>query len=325
MILAFVSCNSDSSDSPGDNKYKSPNADINKFLFVGIADKTPSLYLYDLSQNKYKRFWYQPRENVIDLSVSPDFQKAFFVTALSVEEGGSLPLIRKVKLYLIDLVLMKITHIKKYGNAGQIITNWEDENNFKIVINTFDKIIATDINQTTQLYNSFGKLLVDESKTFDLLKDGYPALPKPKRNYESPSGEYYLQLSGDRQFFLLNERRTNQQDTIKTSKLLTNQFAWSYNEKYLAVNFVSGNSVLDTSSILVYSLSNKKVQKEWKGNGIKNFYLLNKLLIFDNGIGQESELIIYNCGTNKVINKIRIKGGCGLKNIPGIRTYDVVE
>lgn len=332
LLLIFISCNTDSNESNGDKHFKPvPFQNVEYFLFVGTKSETPSLYKYDLKQNKHKPFWHKPRETVIDLSVSPDFMKAFFITALTIEEGGALPLIRKVKLYLVDLKSSEVKHIMNYGNTGQIITKWEDENNYKIVLNTIDKIIATDINQTTQLFNSFGKLLIDESKTFELLKDGYPQPSKAKVNYESPSMRYSIQESGERIAYYLNDKKTKQQDTLNSQPFFTNQFAWSYDDKFVAANFYDVNlnnpdstkMIIDSSSIIIYSLADKKIQREWKGNGLKNFTLLNHLLIFDNGFGKQAELVIYNINTDKVINNIIISGGCGLKNIPGLSTFKV--
>lgn len=330
LLLIFNSCKSESSEFRNDN-FNPVKIEAGSILFVGMIGETPSLYTYDIVKNEYQQFWYKPREIVVDLSISPNFMKAFFITALSIEEGGSLPLIRKVKLYLVDLNTMEVTHIKNYGIAGQIITSWEDENNYKIVINTLDKIIATDINQSTQLFNVFGKLLIDETKTFDLLKDGYPQPQKVKKNNESYSKRYFLQVSDDNRTYLLNDRSTNMNDTIASYPLQVNQFTWSYDDKYITANFnyqnidYSGGDSMYTSSIIFYSLNNKRIQREWKGPGIKNYYQLNELVIFDNGLGHESELVIYNLETDKVINHIRINEGCGLKNIPGRLTYGVVE
>lgn len=334
MTLVFISCNNESDESGGDKHFKPlPTTNVEKILFVGVKGETPSVYIYDLKQNKYKVFWYKPRETVIDLSVSPDFMKAYFITALSIEEGGTLPLIRKVKLYLVDLKLLRITHIKNFGNTGQIITKWEDENNYTIIMNTIDKVIATDVNQTTQLFNNFGKLLIDESKTFDILKDGFPQPPKTKTNYESPSMRYVIQESAERNAYHLTDRTTKEKDSISSVPLYTNQLSWSYDDKFVTANFYDVNlnnpdgavTKIDSSSIVIYSLTDKKIQREWNGTGLKNFTLLNDLLLFDSGFGELSELLIYNLKTDEVTNTIHLRGGCGLKNIPGLLVFDVVD
>lgn len=329
-MLLFPSCNNDGSDNSYEENHNLIGSDIENFLFVGIAGETPSIYSFDLSSHKHKKFWYKPRENVIDYSVSPDFKKAYFLTALSIEEGGSLPLIRKLKLYLIDLKTSEVKHIKNFGNVGQVITNWEDDNTYGIIINTFDVLIATELNQTKQLYNSFGKLLIDESKTFDILKDGFPVTSRVKKNLESPSGRFLIREDADKKIFLLNDKTTNQIDTVKSDSMFISDFRFSDNIKYLIVNFLSGESNQgfnnsDSSLTLVYSLTNKKNIREWKNKGKSNFMLINQYLVFDTGIGTESKILIYNFSEDKVIHSINIRGGCGLKNIPGKIIYNVVD
>ncbi len=329
-FVIFISCNNDSADDRYSEDFNSNENYISHFIFVGIAGKTPSLYSFDLSTHKHKKFWYKPRENVIDYSVSPDFQKAYFLTALSIEEGGSLPLIRKLKLYLADLRTSEVKHIKNFGNVGQIITAWEDENTYRIIINTFDTFIATELNQVKQLYNGFGKLLIDESKTFDILKDGFPSTFRMKKKYESPSGRFIIKEDSEKKFFLLNDRTTKQVDTLKADSMYISDFEFSRSDNYIVARFVSGepntvtNSV-DSSLTLIYSLSNKKNIREWKHKGISNFIIINRFFVFDMGSGTESKILVYDVRADKVIHSINIRGGCGLKNIPGVVVYDVVD
>jgi hypothetical protein len=329
-FVIFISCNNDSSDERFSEDFNSDENDVSHFIFVGIAGETPSLYSFDFSSLKHKKFWYKPRENVIDYSVSPDFQKAYFLTALSIEEGGSLPLIRKLKLYLADLRTSEVKHIKNFGNVGQIITTWEDENTYRIILNTFDIFIATELNQVKQLYNGFGKLLIDESKTFDILKDGFPATYRMKKKYESPSGRFVIKEDPDRQFFLLDDKTTKQVDTLGTDSMFINDFWFSPNDRYVVANFVSGEinpliNNVDSSLTLIYSLSNKKNIRVWTQKGKSNFMLINRYLVFEKGSGTESKILIYDIKEDKVIHSINIRGGCGLKNIPGVVVYDVVD
>ncbi|QQS36319.1 MAG: hypothetical protein IPM56_19100 [Ignavibacteriales bacterium] len=331
FLIIFSSCEK----SPDTNEFvNDPDSiGLSSFLFVGIIGETPSLYKYDFETGKYKKFWYKPRENVIEYSVSPDFKKAFFFSALSIEEGGSLPLIRKVKLYLADLTTFEVKHIKNYGNVGQVITSWEDENTFKVILNSFDIIVATELNQTTQLYNSFGKLLIDESKTFDIIKDGFPSPLKNKKYFESPSGRFKVTPDDNKMTLVLNDLKTNQVDEFGSDSLFNHQVSFNPNEKFLIANFFSESDLMlsrspepvDTSSIIVYSLSNKKLQREWKGSGPKNFFAAGDYLVFDDGIKNTSSIIIYNLGEDKIVTTIKVNSGCGIKNIPGVTIYDVVD
>ena len=108
-----------------------------------------------------------------------------------------------------------------------------------------------------------------------------------------------------------------------------NQIEWTPENKYLifsTINITPRNNTLyskkpETAKIFIYSIPDKKIIKEWNGGGFKNFILLKDLLIFDDGFSKKSSIKIFDLKTLQITNSIRIKGGCGIRNIPSIPDY----
>ncbi len=295
------------------------------FIFVGMADQKAGLYKYDLSRKKYKEFWSNYNEQVVELSYSPDRKSAFFLTAGHLGKKSVLPFITRVKLYLINLDSLKVKFIKNFGDGVQVFTQWENNNNFKVVMNGIDSIVATYINQQTFIYNIFGKEQLNEVQTYDLTTTGYPEPYHSKVSYNSPDGRFKLiNKNADTTKIYLADIRKNRTDLIVVSDQHLNEFQWSDEGKYLifsTIDISAKNKTFDTkesqtSGLYIYDLRKKKIVKEWNGDGIKNFFIKNDFLIFDNGFGDNSSVSIFNCRTLKIIDAIKIKGGCGLRNIP---------
>ena len=295
------------------------------FLFVGIIVHKPGIYKYDVIKKKQTEFWSNYNEQVVDLTYSLDGKYAFFLTAGYFGKKSFLPYITRVKLYLIDLDSSRVIFIKNFGNGAQVFTQWQSDSNFKIIFNKPDKIVPTYINQQIYICNVFGKELLNEIQTYDLTKSPYPRPQRNTLNYESPGGDYkIISTSTDSTNLYLEDTYEKSYDFVASNSQKLNKFAWSYDGSYLIVStiditagnktLISGN--LATSNLYIYDVDQKKIVKVWKGSGIKNFFLRNDFLIFDNGFDEKSSITIFNYRKLKVYDVIKLKSGCGLRNIP---------
>jgi hypothetical protein len=298
---------------------------FDSFLFVGMIVHKPGIYKFDMIRKKRREFWSNYNEQVVELSYSPDRKTAFFLTAGHFGKRSFLPYITRVRLYLIDISTYKVKFIKNLGNGAQVFTQWDSNSNFKVIINRADKIVPTYINQQTYIYNLFGKELLNEVQTYDLTKNPYPRPSKSKLNYNSPEGNYKLiNQSADSTNVYLEDNQTNSINFVTSNGQQLNEFAWSYDENYLifsTIDITVGNKTLSTkvpatSSLYIYNLRQKKIVKEWGGNGVKNFFIKNDFLIFDNGFKEKSSITIINYRTLKVYEVIKLRSGCGLRDIP---------
>ncbi len=298
---------------------------FDSFLFVGVIVHKAGIYKFDVIKKKRKEFWSNYNEQVVELSYSPDRKSAFFLTAGHLGKRSFLPYITKVRLYLIDISTYKVKFIKSLGNGVQVFTQWDSNSNFKVIVNRSDKIVPTYINQQTYIYNLFGKELLNEIQTYDLTKNRYPRPPHNKLNYYSPDGKYKLvNQSADSTSVYLVDDKTDSANFITSNSQQLNEFSWSYDENYLIFSTIDirvSNKTLSskepaTSSLYIYDIQQKKIVEEWKGNGVKNFFIRNDFLIFDNGFEKKSSITIFNYRTLKVYDVIKLKNGCGLRSIP---------
>ena len=69
------------------------------------------------------------------------------------------------------------------------------------------------------------------------------------------------------------------------------------------------------SSLYVYDLAHKQIDFKMEGEGRMNFIIANDFLIFDDGIGNKSSIVIVDLKSNNEINRISINGGCSLQSI----------
>jgi hypothetical protein len=96
-----------------------------------------------------------------------------------------------------------VTFIKEIGNGMQVFTSWETGNAFRVILNSVNKTVASYIEQHTQIFSEFGKQLVDETKTYNLIADGYPKPLERSINSESPDGKFSI-FSGRDSVFLIS-------------------------------------------------------------------------------------------------------------------------
>lgn len=328
LALVIISC--------GQNENEKPDAGVsrefNSFVFVGMINNKPGLYKYSSVSNSYSEFWSNHEEEVVELSYSNNHSSAFFVTATKAGKEGIFPFIKNAKLYVIPDSSTQPKFIKAIGSGLQVFSRWESEIVFRIVTNSWDKKISTYINQTTTIFNIYGKVLQEETKTFDVTRDGYPRLPRTKPDSLSPSGKFQLSFNTAKaDSIILKKEKDKSRELVAIVDKPVNEISWSDSRKYFFVStldlLLSNNSIFtnqpNTSSIYIYSIDQSKVVKEWTGGGYKNFFTINDFLIFDDGFGKKSSIYIYNFETGNLIKQIKIKNGCGLNEIPEVPRFGV--
>lgn len=326
IIFFFISCSKqrETSDEDSLNKEVS-NAKLTEFkelYFVGIYAGLPSIYKYDYAKNKSKVFWNHKDERVLDLLISQDRENAYFITRRKQRLKSSQPAIERGQLYHIDLGLGKVELITQLEEGIQIIPFWTDNDRFTLVINSIDKTIASYINKNTQVYNKFGKLLSDNNEIFDITKDGYPVTKLPSLNFTSPNGMFSILEKNDSVWIKQSGTKNKIRTSITNKKIM--QIDWAENKKQVIFLLMDkddeGSKVKNkiASTLIIFDLQKKKIVKSFNGTGYKRFVLIGDFLIFDNGFGKDSFITLFSLSSLKDIHEIKIIGGCGLKNIPGI-------
>ncbi|MBK7379124.1 MAG: hypothetical protein IPJ03_08965 [Ignavibacteriales bacterium] len=335
ILVLFIGCENDKENNipvkektPVDSiKAKSLIDDYHQFYFVGMIDKVPGIFKYNFENHKTRIVWSKRKEKVIDLSYSHDRNTIFFLTAKEFGIEGTLPFVERVKAYQINTETGTITYVKEIGSGLQVFSRWEVENNYQVVLYSFDRAVSTYVNQNIFLFNSFGKAIMDEIITYDLTKDGYPKPPKVVLNMISPSKKFKLVVAeSDYNTFILKDIKTKKDHQVMITSQQISNVAWSSDSKLLffsTVDISERNRTLktknpETSQLVIYSTESKKILKQWNGGGLKRFFIEKNILFFDSGFSNEAELYLYNFKDGEFEETIKLKGGCGLKSVPEI-------
>lgn len=294
--------------------------EFKEFYFVGSYLNKPSIYRFDVVKNKTKVFWHDDDERVIDLLINDKRNAAFFITKRKQRLKSSQPAIEQGKLYHLDLETQKVVQITQLEDGIQIIPYWTDDDRFTLVVNSIDKTIASYINKNTQIYNRFGKLLSDQNEIFDLTTHGYPITRVPSPKFTSPNGLFIFREKNDS--IMVVQSTGN----IVISTGLVNQrirnIGWAENNKHAILLLTEKDSsdkkvnVKRGTTLVIFDLQAKKIIKSFDQPGLKRFVLIGDFLIFESGFGKDSFIEIFNLKSLKEFKKIKISGGCGIRNIP---------
>lgn len=297
---------------------------FSSFVFVGMKGNLPGLYKFNIKKNTVSEFWNSNEEEVVELSYSSNHHAAFFITATKTGKEGIFPFIKDARLYVISDSTSTPRFVNEIGSGLQVFSRWESETVFRIVMNYWDKKVSTYINQRTIIFNTYGRILQEETKTYDVITDGYPRLPNVKPDSLSPAGRFqisYNEGTGDSVFLV--QSKNKHKDFITVIDNPINEISWSDDRSFvflstfdLSSDVSSINRKPGISSLYAYSISDKSLIRKWAGAGRKNFFTISDFLIFDNGFGRNSVIYIYDFKKDKIIKQIKLKGGCGLNGIP---------
>ncbi|MFO7524904.1 MAG: hypothetical protein R6W68_05585 [Ignavibacteriaceae bacterium] len=292
---------------------------LDDFYFVGSTELHIGVYKYNFNKKKAAIFWNSRTEKVIDLVASEDYKSVFFITAIRYGFAGSFPFIEKARLYRIDVSVQKTEFIRDIGNAIQINTYWTEEGNYNLTINTFDPRVNSYVIQNNQLYNQFGKILIDQSETSDLFISGYPKIKMKDVKSASSDGRYKLLSVADSIFI---------RDFIDKKKIFIKETRHKINE----VEWIPGRSMnifstimkienyqtekTEPASLNIVDTNKMEMLKTFSGTSLYRFAITNDFLIFDSGFGINSKIYIINLSDLVQYDLISIRGGCGLRNIP---------
>ncbi len=292
----------------------------NSFLFLTEWFDKVGVYKYDISRKKYSPVWWHPRENVVMLIYKPGKHPSYFLTSDKIGTRGNFPSFSGLKLFIISHDLSEIKQIDDIGDGVQFTARWNDDENLELIYTAVDKTIASYVNQYTKVYDHYGKLYDSEIRTFDIQKSGFPQLVPPRNSTISPSGKFGVSFKSDSVF--LKSGGTDTLKFVTTMKHNLNKLKWSGDEENIIISTLDLNNETvktkspETSELFIYSLIADSLIGVFSGAGVKNFFTLGDLLIFDDGFGNNSIINIFDLNQKKIINAITPKKGCGLVFIP---------
>jgi len=321
--LLITACNNqDKKDkqSETDQDRDTLSIDDNSFLFLTEWFDKVGVYKYDLAKKKYSTVWWHPRENVVMLVYKPGNFPTYFLTSEKTGIKANFPFFNRLKLFIISQDLSETKQIDNLGSGLQFSARWNEDENLEVMYTSVDKTIASYVNQYTKVYDHYGKLVDSEVKTFDIEKSGFPQLIPPTNSTISPSGKFGVSIKSDSVF--LKIAGSDSIEFIAVMKHNLNKLKWSDDEDYLFLSTLDLNNEtiktknLETSELFIYLLEVDSLIDTFGGAGLKNFFTLNDLLIFDDGFDNNSIINIYDLSQKKIVDVIKPREGCGLVTMP---------
>jgi len=323
FLIIITACNNqDKKDkqSETDQVRDTLSIDNNSFLFLTEWFDKVGVHLYDTEKKKYKPVWWHPRENVVMLVYKSNDYPSYFLTSEKMGMKANFPFFNRLKLFIISHDLSETKQIDNLGSGLQFTARWNEDENLEVMYTSVDKTIASYVNQYTKVYDHYGKLVDSEVKTFDIEKSGFPQLIPPRNSTISPSGKFGVSFKSDSAFLKIANSDTL--EFIAVMKHSLNKLKWNDNEEYLFLSTLNlDNETIktknpETSELFIYSLMEDSLIDAIGGAGLKNFFTLNDLLIFDDGFDTNSIINIYDLNQKKIVDAIKPREGCGLVTLP---------
>jgi len=324
VSLFAISCNSKQNKNVNDRTDSievSDTTPIEKrdhFLFVGKYYGKPGVFKYNIQEQKYEQVFAVQKESVISLNYSKDLNSIFFLTARKSGTRGGLPFVNKIKFYRVNPENQVVEMIEDFGSGSQLLAQWNDDGNYEVIITSIDKTVSSYFDVAKRVYNTFGRLIDEKTETYDIINDGFPSLVPNRSSTVSPSGKYGIAVVNDSIFLKAAGEDNLQFITIVNYEI--NKVSWNNDEDFLFFSTrTSDNETVNLqkqSELFAYSIYGDSLVSKWEGAGAKNFITFSNLLIFDDGLNYQSIINIYNYELNELVETVRIRGGCGLVNIP---------
>ena len=324
VSLLAISCNSkqnNSVDDPVDSTEVRDTIHIEKrdhFLFVGKYYGKPGIFRFNIHEKKYKPVFANQKESVISLNYNEDLNSIFFLTAGKSGTLGGLPFVKRIKLYRVNPENQSVELIENFGNGSQLLAQWNDDGNYEVIITSTDSTVSSYFNVDKKVYNTFGRLIDEKTETYDIINDGYPSLIPLRSSTVSLSGKYGITVVEDSIFLKTAGEEILHLITVSNYKIT--KVSWNYEEEFLFLSTSNQDNesanLQKQSGLFVYSINGDSLVVKWEGIGAKNFITFNNLLVYDDGSSYQSHINIYNFEQNESLETIKMRGGCGLVNIP---------
>ncbi len=257
---------------------------------------------------------------ILDMQINEKQSHLFLVVYDRMSTAGLFPVLRGAKLLLVETGSGNIKELSMPERCVQIYTQWNDNNNYSVTINSKAKE-GEFIIQTEMVINTNGETVFRNDTRYDVLKEGYPGLPAPKVFTASSLGKVNLIIDRTEPLsltFVDPGRRMKR--TILKSEGRLRQAEWMKSDSLVvfSVQQKEDQSGMIQSSVYLFSTDKADYLKKWSGAGEKFFKITGDYLIFDNQIRNSSEITIYDLRTGKEFSLHSGGNPVSLKKSPGI-------
>ena len=293
-------------------------------LFVSRYLDRPSVFNFNLITKQTEVEWSDFGKKVVALNHSNDHNSAFITTAHRYGIQSGMRYIYDARVFLMKREEEQNKEIAILGNGVQIYTLWENRDTLKVNITFIDSVKSGIVVQKIFPFDLKGKLGEIRIRSFDLIRDGFPAPPKRFPTEISPNNRFrFREVSsqGESYIYLRDFNEKSEQLTVSTKRKIRDG-RWSDDGNYLYI-ITEPESVGSkkqkaepTGEFFIIDAVEKKLVRTFSGFRYENLLVHGKLLFFDERSDQIAQIKVYDCKRDKILHTISMFGGCGINNLP---------
>lgn len=295
--------------------------DFNNVMFVARYQGRPSVYNFNLITKKINPAWSRWSRKVVSVSHSASNANIFFTTALSYGQQGSFPYVRDPRLYIYKSTDNQTNEIDEYGNCLQLYTYWENRDTFKVNITKPDSINTEKIVQKIYSYDTEGKYGTSKTRSFGLIKEGFPKPPQIKPDFISQQKSRQIRTvqQGAESFVYLKNLHDYSEVMICSfsGKLLDAK--WSQEDRLLFLRIENKipfkKSFKISYELMVIDTEEKRIIRSFNNPRFQNILVHGLLLFFDDVSSGYSKINLFDCLNNTIYHAIEVPGGCGINSL----------
>jgi hypothetical protein len=293
--------------------------DYNPLYFVGYDLGRAALYKTDILEIKPQLIWSRWGREIMQLHRSQNRDNFFFTTSLTEDIRGNFPLVMDARLFNFNRSLEKVSLVKYFGSGMYLSGGWENDTTFTAFFTLLDSVLTSNIIQKQFKFNLDGELKDSSIKKYDLLEDGIPIPTFKYINPVSPNLRYKILIDNSDSTSTLNiiDELNGTYNSISAIDGRLEENRWNEESEYLFAKF-RVNGEVDSTVLYVVNLKEMKLSMQFNGKGEKNFFIIGNLLVFDNDIMEQSYITLYRYKKNQIFSVVKISGGCGVNNLPGL-------
>ena len=291
-------------------------------LFIAKYLEKPTVYSLNLVTKQTEIAWSRFTCQVVALNQTKDHEKAYISTVAGIDKQSGFSSIHGIRIFLYRRDEDEDEEIVDWEEGTQLYTYWEHEDTLKINHSFIDEADPKNVIQKIYAYNNDGKLENTKTRKYNLLKNGFPSIPRRTPNYASPNKRFQLRTvySQGQYYFYIKDYDQHSEELIASSRRSVNDARWSIDSRYLFIvtdNIATTKSKTEpTGELLVINVVERKLQRVFTGYRFENMLIQGRLLLYDKQFNQNSQISIYDYTKDRNYYTISMSGGCGLNNLP---------
>lgn len=272
-----------------------------------------SLFNYNIITKEKELQLSLSEKKIVSINLTKNNDKIFIGAVTDFGMNGNVSFVNDVELLLYNRNSEDISTLKKFGSGILFYTYWDYPDSFRTNFLSFDKKNPRLLEQQIYSWDENGNGKLVKQRSIDLLKDGFPKIPKRRLAEFSDSKNFQLRIkneNGTASFYL--------KDFIDKSEIFigfTNNniydARWGDDEKYLFI-ITKPEQKQNKEELFIIDLDKKIIAKKFYGSGFNNLLVRGKLLFFDvlfNGINR---IQVFDLEKLKDYDAIEFYGGCSL-------------